>query len=256
MSASSNRRIKYLSVAKPIVYGNSAQKLDENSKSVSIPQEHTHLWTVFVKSPTVNGDADLTKFIKKVIFKLHDTYKNPIRTIESPPFQVTESGWGEFEINIKIVFHDGSSEKIVSFYHHLRLHSYYLIPITDQKQLKEFPDQQFKTHKIEEKEGEKIHIDEDKNELSSSFFDEIVFNEPYIDFFQHCLLNTNILPKQKDSKQGVPPFSTELELEELHRMDESMAEIDTKITQYKERLMQLQKQQIDATASIVQGTQK
>ena len=40
---------------------------------------------------------------KKVVFKLHDSYPNNTRTFtEGPPYEVTETGWGEFEIIIKI----------------------------------------------------------------------------------------------------------------------------------------------------------
>lgn len=36
---------------------------------------------------------------------LHETYVNPIRIIERPPFEVTECGWGQFEVKIEIYFH-------------------------------------------------------------------------------------------------------------------------------------------------------
>jgi transcription initiation factor IIF auxiliary subunit len=44
--------------------------------------------------------------------------------VENPPFEVTETGWGEFEIAIKVFFHPLSGEKSASLYHHLRLHPY------------------------------------------------------------------------------------------------------------------------------------
>lgn len=37
---------------------------------------------------------------------------------------MSETGWGEFEIAIKIYFHAASGEKPVTLYHHLRLHPY------------------------------------------------------------------------------------------------------------------------------------
>ncbi len=40
--------------------------------------------------------------------------------MESPPFEVAEVGWGEFDIGIKIHFHD-TREQPVSLAHHLRL---------------------------------------------------------------------------------------------------------------------------------------
>jgi len=116
------------------VYGNTA---------VTIPLEeqidgHTHRWTVCVRSaaspaPTashkrgneqlpIGGADDMSYFIKKVTFKLHETYPNPTRTIEKPPYEVTETGWGEFEIQIRIFFVSEASEKPLTIHHHLKLH--------------------------------------------------------------------------------------------------------------------------------------
>lgn len=86
-----------------------------------MPVDHTHQWTIFLRDP--NGE-DLSKIIKKVIFKLHDTYPNPARAIESPPFEVTETGWGEFEITLRVFFVNEASEKNIMLYHHLKLHPY------------------------------------------------------------------------------------------------------------------------------------
>ena len=41
--------------------------------------------------------------------------------LESPPFEVEETGWGEFEILIRLHFHD-TSEKPQTLYHHLQLY--------------------------------------------------------------------------------------------------------------------------------------
>jgi transcription initiation factor IIF auxiliary subunit len=40
--------------------------------------------------------------------------------IETAPFEVAEVGWGEFDIGIKVHFHD-PREQPVSLVHHLRL---------------------------------------------------------------------------------------------------------------------------------------
>ena len=50
----------------------------------------------------------MSAYVKKVNFKLHDSYSNPNRTVTKPPYEVTETGWGEFEIVIKIYFQVGS----------------------------------------------------------------------------------------------------------------------------------------------------
>lgn len=62
--------------------------------------------------------------MKKVQFKLHETYTNSLRTIESPPFEVTETGWGEFEVQIKLHFVPEAYEKPQTLWHGLKLHPY------------------------------------------------------------------------------------------------------------------------------------
>jgi transcription initiation factor IIF auxiliary subunit len=51
---------------------------------------------------------------------------SPVLTpaIEEPPFEVTETGWGEFEIQIKIFFVTEASEKPLTLFHFLHLHPY------------------------------------------------------------------------------------------------------------------------------------
>lgn len=42
--------------------------------------------------------------------------------VDKPPFEVTETGWGEFDIQIKIFFVTEAAEKPVAVNHHLKLH--------------------------------------------------------------------------------------------------------------------------------------
>ncbi|KAK4058193.1 NuA4 histone H4 acetyltransferase complex and the SWR1 complex subunit [Microbotryomycetes sp. JL221] len=126
------KRLRGVSVYRPIIFGNTAVLLEPHEKTNT---DHTHRWTVGVRSATsadkpddkqqsnhVGGADDLSYFIKKVTFKLHDTYPQPLRTIERPPFEVTETGWGEFDIIIKIFFVPEAAEKPLTFTHHLKLH--------------------------------------------------------------------------------------------------------------------------------------
>lgn len=48
--------------------------------------------------------------------------------IDRPPFQVTETGWGEFDIQIRIMFVPESGEKPLTTYHRLKLHPWH--PVT------------------------------------------------------------------------------------------------------------------------------
>ena len=43
-----------------------------------------------------------------------------VRVLLKPPYEVTETGWGEFEVQIKIYFHD-PNERPVTIYHVLKL---------------------------------------------------------------------------------------------------------------------------------------
>lgn len=84
---------------KPIVVGNVAKHFGKKREE----DGHTHQWTVFLR-PYLGEDYSV--FIKKVQFKLHDSYPNPNRILTKPPYEVTETGWGEFEVAIKIHFND------------------------------------------------------------------------------------------------------------------------------------------------------
>jgi len=91
----------------------------------------------------------MSTYVKKVQFKLHDSYANQSRVVSKPPYEVTETGWGEFEIVIKIYFID-PNERPVTIYHILKL---------------------FETDPIHKT----INI---KKSLISEFYDEIIFQDP------------------------------------------------------------------------------
>ncbi|XP_064642335.1 YEATS domain-containing protein 4-like [Lineus longissimus] len=106
-------RVKGISIIKPVIYGNIARYFGKKREE----DGHTHQWTVYVK-PYRN--EDMSVYVKKVHFKLHDSYANQNRVVTKPPYEVTETGWGEFEIVIKIYFND-PNEKSVTIYHLLKL---------------------------------------------------------------------------------------------------------------------------------------
>ena len=112
-SVEGNARRKGVAISKQIIIGNIARyfgkKRDEDG--------HTHDWTCFFRPLK---SEDMSVFVKKVHFKLHESYTNPVRVVTRPPYEVSETGWGEFEIIIKIFFHD-PAEKPVTIYHLLKL---------------------------------------------------------------------------------------------------------------------------------------
>ncbi|RUS25182.1 putative histone acetyltransferase subunit [Jimgerdemannia flammicorona] len=213
MASQSQKRMKGISVTRPLIYGNIANPLTGKKAAES---DHTHKWTVCVRG--VNGE-DVSYFIKKVQFRLHETYSNPLRTIEQPPFEVNETGWGEFEINIKIYFHPLAGEKPVQVYHHLRLH-----PYEDDGSGQPWP----------------------KNRPVVSYnYDEIVFNEPTEAFYQILSENnglTSTLPFKKSTKESAHPFSVQTEQEELERLDGAQREVNSQIERLKERMAQAEEE--------------
>ncbi|KAG8692849.1 NuA4 histone H4 acetyltransferase complex and the SWR1 complex subunit [Ceratobasidium sp. 395] len=132
-------RVRGVSVHRPIIYGNFSVLLTPTERG-SAPPDHTHRWTVAVRSAAspegktdqTGGADDISYFIKRVNFKLHETYPQPNRgelkvfqpspSVETPPFEVTETGWGEFDIPIRITFVSESGEKAITLLHHLKLH--------------------------------------------------------------------------------------------------------------------------------------
>lgn len=56
-------------------------------------------------------NEDLGVVIKRAVFQLHSSFNNPTRVVEGPPFELSESGWGEFEIVITLHFHSDITEK-------------------------------------------------------------------------------------------------------------------------------------------------
>lgn len=37
-------------------------------------------------------------------FVLHESFTNPRRDVEFPPYELTETGWGEFDIVVTVTF--------------------------------------------------------------------------------------------------------------------------------------------------------
>nr|CAD7398974.1 unnamed protein product [Timema cristinae] len=142
-------------IVKPIVYGNIARYFGKKREE----DGHTHQWTVYVK-PYHN--EDMSAYVKKVHFKLHESYADPNRIIMKPPYEVTETGWGEFEIVIKIYFHDPNERPTVTLYHILKL-------------FQSGPD-----------------AIQARKTLISEFYEEIVFQDP-TNLMHHMLTSTSQL---------------------------------------------------------------
>ena len=73
------KRVKGLQIFRPFIYGTTARPFDDklNPKPAGVPDDHTHSWTVFVKGV---DDTDITYWLKRVQFKLHESIPNHVRS--------------------------------------------------------------------------------------------------------------------------------------------------------------------------------
>ncbi|KAG5674246.1 hypothetical protein PVAND_004226 [Polypedilum vanderplanki] len=206
----SGGRVKGVVEVKPIVYGNV-------SKAFGVKREdgHTHQWTVYVKP---YSNEDMQTYVKKIHFKLHESYENPNRIVTKPPYEVSETGWGEFEVVIKIYFHDPTIYKPVTFYHILKLFQ------------PQSPDAATNA------DGTPIPpIIDTKKRLVSEFYDEIVFHEP--SQLMQQMLNTI----QPVITAGTWSHDTDFEDKKvkcLEHIQETRKKVKDEIAQLKEKLQQ------------------
>ena len=118
VSKNSEKKASRNIFVKPIVYGNTATKLKKPIIKRQNEPNHTFSWKLYVK-PYLK--EDMSAFVSKVQFKLDESFDNPVRTVFKPPYEVCETGWGEFDVLVKIYFKD-ANEKPVSFYHRINLY--------------------------------------------------------------------------------------------------------------------------------------
>ncbi|KAI0440476.1 hypothetical protein F4803DRAFT_467474 [Xylaria telfairii] len=178
MAPPAGKRVKGVQLYRPFVYGTTARPFNDtdNPRPVGVSPDHTHSWQVFVKGLE---NTDIFYWLRRVQFKLHESIPNHLRTIDAETvmkendaltggksgkkpqnaFVVNETGWGEFEITIKLYYDSKSGEKPQTLYHHLRLHPY--------------------GRNEAEKEAMRTG-----GEVIAWTYEEQVFNEPFEDFFK------------------------------------------------------------------------
>ncbi|KAI6248984.1 hypothetical protein HI914_03045 [Erysiphe necator] len=254
MAPSNNqKRVKGVQIFRPFIYGTTAKLFGpDNPKPEGTPAEHTHSWTVFVKGL---DDTDITYWCKKVQFKLHESIPNYLRTIEDippgTPFETHATGWGEFDISIKIYYVPESNEKPQCLYHHLALHPY----------------------GDTEEEREKMR---QQSEIRSWVYEEQLFNEPYESFYSllttpldrvknsgksNKVLKGNLAGNFGERNATIPlqtrpdqPFSREAEKLEIKRLEEGQIKVRQMVeelkTEIKLKEVELESLRADATAKI------
>lgn len=108
------RRMKGRTITVPVITGTCAFYLGKKAS-----EYQSHKWTVYMRSPS---GEDLQHVLKKVTFVLHESFTNPKRDIEFPPYELTEVGWGEFDIIVTLHFKDDVQEAPLELYHRLKLY--------------------------------------------------------------------------------------------------------------------------------------
>jgi YEATS domain-containing protein 4 len=111
-SSSPKTRTKGATVAVPIIQGSIAFWLGPEAD-----EWHSHRWTAYIRG---SRNEDLSYFIRYVEFQLHESFHPSKRVVTKPPFEITETGWGEFDLIIRVYFVD-NLESPVELIHPLRL---------------------------------------------------------------------------------------------------------------------------------------
>ena len=123
MAPQTSKRVRGAQIRRHFIIGNEAHVLPHKDYPDPPPDGHTKGWKVYVR-PLPNG-PDICTWLKKVQFKLHHTYADASRTIEAPgPYEVQETGYGEFGVEIRLYFAPESGEKAVYREHYLVLAPY------------------------------------------------------------------------------------------------------------------------------------
>lgn len=97
---------------------------EASMKPRTTPEGYTHDWELFVRGP---DGCDITHFVDKVVFTLHESFPKPKRVIKEPPYVVKEQGYAGFILPIEIYFKNkGDEPKKKAFSYDLDLQSYKL----------------------------------------------------------------------------------------------------------------------------------
>lgn len=219
-----------IQIHRPFIYGTEAVPFDPANRPKNVPADHTHSWKVFVRG--INNE-DISHWLRKVQFKLHDTYPNSLRMIEGPPFEVEETGWGEFEIAIKFYFVPESTEKPQTIWHALKLHPY----------------------------GDDIEGKKERREMVRSIcYEEVLFNEPVEQFYEiltgsgstnkgNANTKTGKASAKATSTADIPKrisndnvYSREQESKELDRLGIAIETVEKMIAEEKRKLIEKEKE--------------
>ncbi|KAH8369369.1 hypothetical protein KR009_009201 [Drosophila setifemur] len=90
------------------------------SKKTPHPQAFTHDWEIYVQG--VNK-ADISAFVEKVVFLLHESFPKPKRSFKEPPYAIQESGYAGFILPVEIHFRSRDEPRRIVYQYDLVLQS-------------------------------------------------------------------------------------------------------------------------------------
>lgn len=80
---SDKKRVKGVKITRAFRIGSEAWKLDDKTRPPGTPDDHTTGWRVYVEN--VDGGPDISTWLNKVQFSLHETYPNAKRSMPRSP---------------------------------------------------------------------------------------------------------------------------------------------------------------------------
>eukprot|EP00940_MAST-03C_sp_MAST-3C-sp2_P000103 g103.t1 len=184
----------------------SAQKSEQTKRTLGNSRRFT--CDAEIEDDEISVDCeDISHVVKSVEFTLHSSFTNPVRVIKNHPFELTEYGWGEFEVKIRLNFND-PGEKPLDTYHALRLYP----PGGLQPSL--------------------------KRPVVSEYYDEVVFNRPS-DSFSRLLLRPveHRMPLQLHPMRDV--FARFDEERDLKTVTDALAYVEKETRAIKQRIEEL-----------------
>ncbi|PRW61190.1 transcription initiation factor TFIID subunit 14b [Chlorella sorokiniana] len=180
------RRMKGRTITVPVVTGTCAFYLGKKAS-----EYQSHRWTVYLRSPS---GEDLQHVIKKVTFVLHESFTNPKRDVEVPPYELTEVGWGEFDIIVTVHFREDIREAPLELYHRLKLY-------------------------------DDTGAANPKKPVVQEVYDEIVLWQPTEDFFNRYATHTARAAPPSQLAQFYTAFNPEAEYQRIQRARQRLAQI-------------------------------
>jgi hypothetical protein len=102
-----------------IKIGNTSKFIPEAKRSPKMAK-YTHKWMIYFVSPAYSHP--ISTFLSSVTIFLDESFPLPrIIELRVPPFRWVSYGWGEFNLNIRLVFCDPARNKPMDVVHPLRL---------------------------------------------------------------------------------------------------------------------------------------